>query len=90
MVRDVANAPECLSKLDEARVYAYNGIAADNFQVYHPNTSVLPRPPAELLADDPSRHQRSDVPDRAAGPGRADRDVQRVADVDLAPASPRP
>ena len=46
MVRDVAYAPECLAKLDEMRVYAYNGVATDNFQVYHSNTSVLPRPPA--------------------------------------------
>jgi hypothetical protein len=46
MVRDVASAPECLSKLDEMRVYAFNGNASDNFQVYHTNTSVLPRPPA--------------------------------------------
>jgi hypothetical protein len=46
MVRDVAYAPECLSKLDEMRVYAYNGVATDNFQVYHGNTSVLPRPPS--------------------------------------------
>lgn len=46
MVRDVGYAPECLSKLDEARVYAYNGVATDNFQVYHTNTSVLPRPPS--------------------------------------------
>jgi G8 domain-containing protein len=46
MVRDVASAPECLAKLDEARVYAYNGNASDNFQVYHSNASVLPRPPA--------------------------------------------
>ena len=46
MVRDVASAPECLGKLDEMRVYAYNGVATDNFQVYHSNTSVLPRPPA--------------------------------------------
>jgi hypothetical protein len=45
MVRDVGYAPECLSKLDEARVYAYNGVATDNFQIYHTNTSVLPRPP---------------------------------------------
>ena len=28
------------------RVYAYNGVATDNFQVYHSNTSVLPRPPS--------------------------------------------
>ena len=33
-------------KLDEVRVYAYNGVATDNFQVYHSSTSVLPRPPA--------------------------------------------
>jgi len=46
MVRDVANAPECLSKLNEVKVYAYNGAATDNFQVYHSNTSVLPRPPS--------------------------------------------
>jgi hypothetical protein len=46
MVRDVAYAPECLSKLDEARVYAYNGVATDNFQIYHSNTAVLPRPPS--------------------------------------------
>jgi uncharacterized protein DUF4082/Big-like domain-containing protein/PASTA domain-containing protein/G8 domain-containing protein len=46
MVRDVAYAPECLAKLDEMRVYAYNGVATDNFQVYHTNTSVLPRPPS--------------------------------------------
>jgi uncharacterized protein DUF4082/Big-like domain-containing protein/G8 domain-containing protein len=46
MVRDVASAPECLAKLDEMRVYAYNGNASDNFQVYHPNTSVVPRPPS--------------------------------------------
>ncbi len=46
MVRDVASAPECLSKLDEARVYAYNGVETDNFQVYHTSASVLPRPPA--------------------------------------------
>jgi hypothetical protein len=50
MVRDVAYAPECLSKLDEMRVYAYNGVASDNFQVYHSNTSVLPRPPAGCTA----------------------------------------
>ena len=31
---------------DEMRVYAYNGVATDNFQVYHTNTSVVPRPPA--------------------------------------------
>ena len=46
MMRDVASAPECLSKLDEARVYAYNGNASDNFQVYHNSAAVLPRPPA--------------------------------------------
>ncbi len=46
MTRDVASAPECLSKLDEARVYGYNGNASDNFQVYHSNAAVLPRPPA--------------------------------------------
>jgi hypothetical protein len=46
MVRDVAYAPECLGKLDELKVYAYNGNAADNFQVYHPDSTVLPRPPS--------------------------------------------
>ncbi len=46
MVDDVASAPECLGKLDELRVYAYNGVATDNFQVYHSSPSVLPRPPA--------------------------------------------
>ena len=46
MVGDVANAPQCLSKLDEARVYGYNGNASDNFQVYHSSSSVLPRPPS--------------------------------------------
>jgi hypothetical protein len=46
MTRDVASAPECLSKLDEARVYAYNLNANDNFQVYHTSSAVLPRPPA--------------------------------------------
>ena len=45
MVRDVATAPECLSKLDQATVYAYNGAADDNFQIYHNDPSVLPRPP---------------------------------------------
>ena len=44
MVRDVASAPECLSKLNEMRVYAYNGVESDNFQVYHSNSSVVPRP----------------------------------------------
>lgn len=46
MVRDVAYAPECLSKLDQVRVYGYNGNPADNFEVYHTNSSVLPRPPS--------------------------------------------
>ena len=45
MGRANSNGIECLNKLDEVRVYAYNGIATDNFQVYHTNTSVLPRPP---------------------------------------------
>jgi hypothetical protein len=46
MVGDVANASyECLNVLDEARVYAYNGVETDNFQVYHTSASVLPRPP---------------------------------------------
>src|SRR5438874_5357676 len=40
-----ANGTECLNKLDEVRVYAYNGAANDNFQIYHSDPSVLPRPP---------------------------------------------
>jgi hypothetical protein len=39
-------AVECLSKLNELRVYGYNGNAADNFQVYHNSSSVMPRPPS--------------------------------------------
>src|SRR5580765_5049691 len=46
MVGDVANAPSCLNKWDEMRVYAYNGVATDNFQVYHSSSSVSPRPPS--------------------------------------------
>ena len=46
MGRSNSNGIECLSKLNEVRVYAYNGNAADNFQVYHSNTAVMPRPPA--------------------------------------------
>ena len=46
MDRNVSGAIECLSKLDEVRVYAHNGNASDNFQVYHPATAVQPRPPA--------------------------------------------
>jgi G8 domain len=38
-------AIECLSKLNEVRVYSYNSNASDNFQVYHNSSSVLPRPP---------------------------------------------
>jgi hypothetical protein len=45
MGRAVSGAIECLSKLNEVRVYAYQGNANDNFQVYHSNTSVQPRPP---------------------------------------------
>ncbi len=38
MVRDVANvSSQCLSKLNEVRVYTYNGNASDNFQVYNPS-----------------------------------------------------
>ena len=32
------------------RVYAYNGVATDNFQVYHSNPLVLPRPPTDCIA----------------------------------------
>jgi G8 domain/FG-GAP-like repeat len=46
MVRDVASAPECLQVPNQLRVYAYNGVATDNFQVYHSNAVVSPRPPA--------------------------------------------
>lgn len=46
MDRDVASAPECLTKLDVMNVYGYNADAADNFQVFHPDSVVLPRPPA--------------------------------------------
>ena len=45
MGRDVASAPECLGKLDEVKVFAYNGNAADNFQVYHTSSAVSPQPP---------------------------------------------
>ena len=45
MGRANSNGIECLNKLDEVRVYAYNGVASDNFQVYHSNSAVLPRPP---------------------------------------------
>jgi hypothetical protein len=41
-----AQGTECLGKLDEVRAYSYNGNAADNFQVYHNSSSVLPRPPS--------------------------------------------
>ena len=68
MVRDVAYAPECLSKLDEMRVYAYNGIATDNFQVYHTEHLGPAAAAGGLHADDARRHQRPDVPDRGAGP----------------------
>ena len=46
MARANSNGTECLSLLDEVRVYGYNGVATDNFQVYHNNSAVLPRPPA--------------------------------------------
>ena len=36
----------CTNVLDEVRVYSHNGNASENFQVYHSNSSVLPRPPA--------------------------------------------
>ncbi len=41
-----ANGTECLSKLNEVRVYADNGNASENFSVHHSSSSVLPRPPA--------------------------------------------
>jgi G8 domain len=46
MGRSNSNGIECLGLLDEVRVYGYNGNASDNFQVYHSNSAVLPRPPA--------------------------------------------
>ena len=46
MGRSNSNGIECLSNLDEVRVYGYNGNPNDNFQVYHSNSAVLPRPPA--------------------------------------------
>ena len=49
MDRAIGGAIECLSKLNEVRVYAYNGNANDNFQIYHSNGSVMPRP-ARLAA----------------------------------------
>ena len=90
MVRDVASAPECLSKLDEMRVYAYNGVASDNFQVYHPNTSVLPRPPAGCTPTTraginglicPIAPLGSPVP-RRRSPGRPTATLTAVADID--------
>jgi hypothetical protein len=45
MGRANSNGIECLSKLDQVRVYSYNGNASDNFQVYSPDSVVLPRPP---------------------------------------------
>lgn len=44
-----SNGTECLTKLNEVRVYGYNGNGADNFQVYHPSTAVLPRPPVDCV-----------------------------------------
>lgn len=41
-----SGAIECLSKLNEVRVYSHNGNGSDNFQLYHSSSSVLPRPPA--------------------------------------------
>ena len=66
MVRDVAYAPECLSKLDEMRVYAYNGVASDNFQVYHSEHVGPAAAAGGLHADDARRHQRPALPDCAA------------------------
>ena len=45
MDRAIGGAIECLSKQVEVRVYGYNGNATDNFQIYHSNGSVMPRPP---------------------------------------------
>ena len=66
MVRDVATAPECLSKLNEMRVYAFNGNATDNFQVYHNDVVGLAETARRLHTDDPTRDRRPDVPDPVA------------------------
>jgi len=45
MVGDVANVSfQCPSKLNEVRVYDYNGVAGDNFQVYNDGTPAWPLP----------------------------------------------
>ena len=89
MGRSNSNGIECLNKLDEVRVYAYNGVATDNFQVYHSIRLVLPRPPAGCSPATRRRHlQWRDVPDRGPGPC-ADRDAERVPDVHREPASRR-
>ena len=47
-----ANGDECLAKLNEVRVYAYNGNAAENFQIYHPNPAVSAQAARRLHAGD--------------------------------------
>jgi hypothetical protein len=90
MVRDVASAPECLSKLDEMRVYAFNGNASDRFQVYHSNTSVLAEAALRAAHRHAGRHQGLTCPIAAAGLGPADRDAHSVAGIDHERSSPRP
>ncbi len=46
MGRANSNGTECLSKLNQVRMYAFNGVATDNFQIYHTDSGVMPRPPA--------------------------------------------
>ena len=45
MDRGIGGAIECLSKQVAVRVYGFQGNANDNFQIYHSNGSVMPRPP---------------------------------------------
>ena len=63
----LAAGTECLAKLDELRVYAYNGNPSDNFQVYHSSSSVVPRPPSSCSPDDSSRHQWFGLSDCGGG-----------------------
>ena len=90
MVRDVANvSSDCLNILDEARVYAYNGVATDNFQVYHTDADVLPRPPPSCT---PTTRPGIDgllCPIAALGPVPPTATLTVFADVDLVRHSPR-
>ena len=44
MSSDSPDSPDCPAKRSEMRVYAYNGVATDNFQAYTTSSSVIPRP----------------------------------------------